>query len=115
MAENNKSNIPIWEKQNLTVKEAAAYSGIGENTIRSLLKSRHCPFLLRVGAKQMIKRKQFDEYIEKNQCCINRKRLSEGTFVWYNECTKEDAYKNYTTRRLLYGKINSVFYKNVPI
>lgn len=65
MTEQTKSNIPIWEKQNLTIKEAAVYSGIGENTIRGLLKSRNCPFLLRVGTKQMIKRKKFDEYIEK--------------------------------------------------
>ena len=65
MLNESKSNIPIWEKQNLTIKEAAAYSGIGENTIRSLLKSKSCPFLLRVGSKQMIKKKKFDEYIEK--------------------------------------------------
>ena len=58
-------NVPIWEKQNLTIKEAVAYSGIGENTLRALVKNRNCPFVLRVGTKQMIKRKKFDEYIEK--------------------------------------------------
>lgn len=57
--------IPIWEKQNLTIKEAVAYSGIGETTIRSLLKERNCPFLLKVGNKHLIKKKKFDEYMEK--------------------------------------------------
>ena len=28
--------IPIWEKSNLTIQEAAAYSGIGEHRLRSL-------------------------------------------------------------------------------
>lgn len=58
-------SIPIWEKQNLTIKEASMYSGIGETTIRSLLKQKNCPFLLMVGKKQLVKKKKFDEYIEK--------------------------------------------------
>ena len=65
MTEKPKKDVPIWEKQNLTIKEAAAYSGIGENTIRSLLKSKNCPFLLKVGNKSMVKKKKFDDYIEK--------------------------------------------------
>ncbi len=56
--------VPIWEKQNLTVKEAASYSGIGETTIRQMLKQKNCPFVLKIGNKQMIKKKQFDKYID---------------------------------------------------
>lgn len=29
--------VPIWEKSNLTVEEAAAYTGIGINKIREML------------------------------------------------------------------------------
>ena len=61
----NKVEVPIWEKQNLTIKEAAAYSGIGEHTLRSLVKQKGCTFALCVGSKHMIKRKLFDKYIEK--------------------------------------------------
>lgn len=61
----SEEDIRICEKQNLTVKEAVAYSGIGETTLRSLLKEKNCPFVLLVGKKQLIKRKAFDNYIEK--------------------------------------------------
>lgn len=56
--------IPIWEKSNLTVEEAAAYSGIGINRLYEMTKDRSCPFVLWVGNKRLIKRRKFDEYIE---------------------------------------------------
>ena len=57
--------IPIWEKSNLTVEEAAAYSGIGMNKLRDLSDKETCPFVLWVGIKRLIKRRKLDEYIEK--------------------------------------------------
>lgn len=57
--------VPIWEKSNLTVEEAAAYSGIGRNKLRELTDDEHCTFVLWIGRKRMIKRKKLDEYIEK--------------------------------------------------
>ena len=57
--------VPIWEKSHLTVEEAAAYSGIGENKIRALSDKDNCEFVLWVGTKRLIKRKKFDEYCEK--------------------------------------------------
>lgn len=57
--------IPIWQKSNLTVEEAAAYSGIGINKIRDLSNDEECPFVLWVGSKRLIKRRIFDTYIEK--------------------------------------------------
>lgn len=56
--------IPIWEKSNLTIEEAAAYSGIGVNRLYEMTKDGSCPFVLRVGNKRLIKRRKFDEYIE---------------------------------------------------
>lgn len=57
--------IPIWEKSNLTLEEAAAYSGIGINKLRKLTNDEQCQFVLWVGSKRLIKRKKLDEYIER--------------------------------------------------
>ena len=34
--------VPIWEKSNLTLEEAAAYSGIGINKLRLLSDKEDC-------------------------------------------------------------------------
>lgn len=60
----NKKEIPIWEKSNLTIEEAAAYSNIGENKLREITSDDSCSFVLWVGNKRLIKRKQFDKYLE---------------------------------------------------
>lgn len=56
--------IPIWEKLNLKIEEASEYSNIGVSTLRGLLKEKGCPFLLMVGKKQLIKRKEFENYLK---------------------------------------------------
>ena len=38
--------VPIWEKSNLTLEEAAAYSGVGINKLRSLSDHERCQFVL---------------------------------------------------------------------
>lgn len=58
-----KKEVPIWEKSNLTLEEAAAYSSIGVNKLRELTNSSACPFVLWVGTKRLIKRRKFDEFI----------------------------------------------------
>lgn len=60
--------VPIKEKLNLSIKEAVEYSGIGESTIRKLLHERGCSFLLKIGNKQLIKRKEFEEYLNGRHC-----------------------------------------------
>lgn len=60
-----KCEVPIWEKSNLTLEEAAAYSGIGINKLRELTNERGCNFVLFVGSKRLIKRRLFDAYIER--------------------------------------------------
>lgn len=60
-----KISVPIWEKSTLTIEEAAAYSGIGRNKLRSLTDSEGCEFVLWIGNKRLIKRKLFDKYIDK--------------------------------------------------
>lgn len=60
---NDKYRIPIEHKINLTVSEAAEYSNIGMNKISMLLNCSDCPFVLHVGNKKLVKRKQFEEYL----------------------------------------------------
>ena len=50
-----KFDVPIWHKTNLTVEEAAAYSGIGSQKLREMSDSEYCPFVLWNGAKRLIK------------------------------------------------------------
>ena len=57
--------VPIWEKSNLTLEEAAAYSGIGINKLRTLSDGEYCRFVLWVGSKRLIKRRRLDEYLDK--------------------------------------------------
>ena len=56
--------VPLWEKENLTIEEAAAYFGVGQNRIRALTDSRNCDFVLFVGNRRLIKRKKFAKYLE---------------------------------------------------
>lgn len=55
--------MPIHLKLTLTIKEAAEYSNIGINKIDSLLKQPNCPFVLYVGSRKLVKRREFEEYI----------------------------------------------------
>lgn len=56
------TEVPIWEKSNLTLDEAAAYSGIGRNKLRELSDRKGCRFVLWVGNKRLIKRKELDKF-----------------------------------------------------
>ena len=56
-------NVPIHLKMTLTVKEAAEYSNIGINKIDSMLRIPNCPFVLYVGTKKLVKRREFEQFI----------------------------------------------------
>lgn len=60
-----KYEVPIWEKSNLTLEEAAAYFGIGINKLRALTEDEQCTFVIWNGSKRLIKRKKLDEYLDK--------------------------------------------------
>ena len=55
--------VPIHLKVTLTIREAAEYSNIGINKIDSLLRTPNCPFVLYVGTKKLVKRKEFEQFI----------------------------------------------------
>jgi excisionase family DNA binding protein len=58
--------ILIKDKVALTVTEAAEYSNIGINKLESLLRDPRCPFVLYVGKKKLVKRKEFEKFISDN-------------------------------------------------
>lgn len=55
--------VPIHQKMTLTIKEAAEYSNIGINKIDSMLRMPNCPFVLYVGTKKLVKRREFEQFI----------------------------------------------------
>lgn len=61
-----RQEVPLWEKVTLTLEEAAEYSGIGIHKIRQLTDKKNCDFVLWNGSRRLIKRKKFDEYIDKS-------------------------------------------------
>ncbi|MBD5449739.1 MAG: DNA-binding protein [Lachnospiraceae bacterium] len=62
--ENAKSErVPIYQKMALTIREAAEYSNIGINKIDDMLKQPGCPFVLYIGKRKLVKRKEFESYI----------------------------------------------------
>ena len=61
--ENEISKVPIHLKMTLTAREAAEYSNIGINKIDSMLRTPNCPFVLYVGTKKLVKRKEFEQFI----------------------------------------------------
>ena len=61
-----RKEVPVWEKANLTLEEAAAFSNIGINRLREISDEKNCPFVLWVGNKRLIKRKAFESFLEKS-------------------------------------------------
>ena len=61
-----KQNIPVWEKITMTVEEAAEYRSIGINKIRELSSDPRCNFVIYIGKKRLIKRKEFEKFIADN-------------------------------------------------
>lgn len=59
----NKPLVRVSEKIVLTIPEAAALSNIGQNRLDKLLRTPNCPFVIRVGTKKLVKRKEFERFI----------------------------------------------------
>ena len=60
------NEIPYWEKYMLTLREAAEYFHIGEKKMRQIVDDNlDANFLLESGNRIMIKRKLFEEYLDR--------------------------------------------------
>lgn len=71
MSDNNMTNlptaskeVPIWVKPTVTLEEASLYFSIGINKLRQITDEKQ-EFVLWNGNKRLIKRKKFEEYLEK--------------------------------------------------
>lgn len=56
--------IPVWEKLLLTIEEAMRYSNLGRDTLYKLCNEPNCKFVLKNGRYTLIKRKEFEKFIE---------------------------------------------------
>lgn len=66
--ENRVFNIPFWEKYSLTVNEASAYFHIGDKKLRQIIADDpYSDYLLKVGNRQMIKRKRFEQFLDRQE------------------------------------------------
>ena len=60
------SEVPIWAKYALTVPEAAEYFHLGYNKLREIVRrDKYAEYLLWNGGRVYIKRKLFEEYLNK--------------------------------------------------
>ncbi|SFR69665.1 DNA binding domain-containing protein, excisionase family [[Clostridium] aminophilum] len=62
-AQKEPERVPIYEKVTLTIREAAEYSNIGINRLENMLRMPRCPFVLYVGKKKLVKRKEFEKFL----------------------------------------------------
>lgn len=62
----NKIDIPIWQKYTLTIQEAAKYFRIGDKKLKKIIDEHpEADFILWNGNRAQIKRKLFEEYVDK--------------------------------------------------
>ena len=55
-----KIQVPVWHKMYLSID-----SGIGRAKLYEITNREDCPFVLWIGNRRVIKRKAFEEYMEK--------------------------------------------------
>lgn len=61
-----KPFVPIKDKLNLTIEEAAAYSGISVTTLRKRISEKNnYDFIFMNGTKILIKRKRFEQFLDR--------------------------------------------------
>lgn len=56
--------VRVAEKELLTLEEAACLFGIGINKMREISDPADCNFVLYVGRKRLIKKRQFLDYLK---------------------------------------------------
>lgn len=63
-AADNMQCVPLWEKFNLTIKEATEYFNIGEKKMRKLIDGNiDTGIVIQNGTKILINRKKFEEFL----------------------------------------------------
>lgn len=71
MHTSEKQSLPWWQKYTLTLEEASEYFGISYKKLRLFCKEHADEdFLIWNGNRALIKREQFEKYIDKNMSAI---------------------------------------------
>lgn len=66
MAGKEITEIPLWQKYTLSVEEASKYFRIGQAKLRRIIsENENADFILWNGNRPQIKRKQFEEFVDK--------------------------------------------------
>lgn len=59
------ASVPTYRKYTIGISEAAGYYGIGEKKLRQIIADNPLgDFYLEIGKKLLIKRRQFEEYLD---------------------------------------------------
>lgn len=62
---NEKINVPVWEKYALSIQEAEVYFNIGEKKLRKLVEENPAAeYILWKGNRALFKRKLFEKFID---------------------------------------------------
>ena len=60
------TDVPVWEKYTLSIEEAADYFRIGQRRLRQMVTDNpNADFVLSNGNRIQIKRKLFEQFIDK--------------------------------------------------
>ena len=60
-----QTDIPIWERYNLTIEEASKYFRIGETKLRSLAEeNKNADWLIMNGKRIQIMRKKYEKILD---------------------------------------------------
>lgn len=68
MNDTTTTQVPVWERFLLTVKEASIYFNIGENKMHRIANdyiNSDYKFVIQNGNRTMINRKKFEEFLNK--------------------------------------------------
>lgn len=77
--------VPIWGKANLTIEEAAAYSGIGTGKLREITNNNNCNILLWVDNKRLIKNVCLIRSLKRHLLfSICRLVIEKEILMWYD-------------------------------
>ena len=74
----NTYEIPYWNKYTLSIEEAAGYFRIGECKLRKIItENPTADYILWNGNRMQIKRKKFEEFIDKQSVIQRVQKLKE--------------------------------------
>ena len=77
--------VQIKDKFCLTIEEASAYFNIGEKKLRKIVSDNlDSGFIIQNGVKFLVKRKQFEKFLDDPLSVLLKLRIEKGFCLWYN-------------------------------